>query len=379
MGVLLFKVLLFDVLLPIVDKVFDGLTIYHFITNGDIWWAVGTIGIVMMPGFLELFAWTYSFCRGETSTKSCSLWIIFFGPVLYPISNIIWHFVKICQGEKAFQRVYSQSMLLNCLQSFSESAYQFMFQVTILMLTWTSIEHNYIQVLSAISSALMMGKTAVEHHFHEMSAKTKIPKLSYMFPGFIMYLIHVACRVFVMAILAAYLKGLSLAILFVIAIPINFCLTRILKTDTVKNFWTSVASVGVPICFVSKDDIPAMPHAGRQFHKFYKWNSVLFAVMSILTLIGLNFLLYFNVFLTYNCSNLPFLSCQDGSVAPKENEPEMCLRLTNCDPGKMHFNFRIYGNVTIFVLSIFDAVLVWMQNAICPSLRGVSDWFMRPM
>ena len=156
-------------------------------------------------------------------------------------------------------------------------------------------------------------------------------------------------------------------------------MNRILKTDTVKNFWTSVASVGVPICFVSKDDIPAMPHAGRQFHKFYKWNSVLFAVMSILTLIGLNFLLYFNVFLTYNCSNLPFLSCQDGSVAPKENEPEMCLRLTNCDPGKMHFNFRIYGNVTIFVLSIFDAVLVWMQNAICPSLRGVSDWFMRPM
>ena len=90
MGVLLFKVLLFDVLLPIVDKIFDGLTIYHFITNGDIWWAVGTIAIIMMPGFLELFAWTYSYCRGDTSTKSCSLWIIFFGPVLYPFSTIIW-------------------------------------------------------------------------------------------------------------------------------------------------------------------------------------------------------------------------------------------------------------------------------------------------
>ena len=158
-----------------------------------------------------------------------------------------------------------------------------------------------------------------------------------------------------------------------------FYSNRILKTDAIKNFWTSVASVGVPICFVSKDDIPAMPHAGQQFHKFYKWNSVLFAVMSILTLIGLNFMLYFNVFLTYNCSNLPFLSCQDGSVDPREGESEMCLRLTSCDPGKMHFNFRIYGNVTIFVLSIFDMVLVWMQNAICPSLRGVSNWFMRPM
>ena len=90
MGVLLFKVLLFDILLPIVDKIFDGLTIYHFINNGDIWWAVGTIGIIMMPGFLELFAWTYSYCRGDTSTKACSLWIIFFGPILYPISTIVW-------------------------------------------------------------------------------------------------------------------------------------------------------------------------------------------------------------------------------------------------------------------------------------------------
>ena len=50
--------------------------------------------------------------------------------------------------------------------------------------------------------------------------------IDFQFPGFIMYLIHVTCRVIVMAILAAYLKGLSLAILFLLAIPINFCLTR---------------------------------------------------------------------------------------------------------------------------------------------------------
>ena len=153
-----------------------------------------------------------------------------------------------------------------------------------------------------------------------------------------------------------------------------------MKTDATKNIFTSVGSIPLPICFVSKDDIPAIPDAGKQFHKFYKWNSVLFSVLSILTLAGLNCLLYFdNDFLVYNCSNLPFLSCQDGTIAPKEGAAEMCDRLTQCDHDNLHFNFNIYGNVTIFVLAVFDTILVWMQNAFCPSLRGVSDWFLRPV
>ena len=90
MAVLVIKVIFIDILLPILDKVFDGLTIYHFITNKDIWWAVATIGIIMMPGILELFSWTYSCCRGDTPTKTCFKWSVFFGPILYPFSTIIW-------------------------------------------------------------------------------------------------------------------------------------------------------------------------------------------------------------------------------------------------------------------------------------------------
>ena len=159
-----------------------------------------------------------------------------------------------------------------------------------------------------------------------------------------------------------------------------FRIFRLLKTDWNKRLWTSVASIPVPVCFVSKDDIPAMPDAGKQFHKFYKWNSVWFSCLSILTLVGLNCLLYFDIFLTYNCSNLPFLSCQDGSIQPKEGAEEMCDRLPQCEEGKnIHFNLRIWGNVLVFVLTVFDCILVWMQNVITPSLRGVSDWFLRPM
>ena len=90
MTVLMIKVILFDILLPIVDKVFDVLTIYHFITNGDIWWATATICVILLPGFLELIAWTHSFCRGDTSTKTWCGWSIVFGPILFPISTISW-------------------------------------------------------------------------------------------------------------------------------------------------------------------------------------------------------------------------------------------------------------------------------------------------
>ena len=49
------------------------------------------------------------------------------------------HVIQVCQGREKLERNYPQSMVLNCLQAFSESAYQFLLQVTILMLTWISI------------------------------------------------------------------------------------------------------------------------------------------------------------------------------------------------------------------------------------------------
>ena len=156
-----------------------------------------------------------------------------------------------------------------------------------------------------------------------------------------------------------------------------------LKTDWNKNIWTSVASILLPVCFVSKDDIPNLPDPGKQFHKFYKWNSLLFCILSVLILVGLNAMLYFNIFLSYNCSNLPFMSCQNGSILPKSEDPQdlaMCGRLPQCESySNPHFNFLIYGNVAVFVLSSFHAIVVWMQNIICPSLRGEAEWFMNPM
>ena len=152
-----------------------------------------------------------------------------------------------------------------------------------------------------------------------------------------------------------------------------------LKTDWNKNIWTSVASILLPVCFVSKDDIPNLPDPGKQFHKFYKWNSVLFCILSWISLVGLHLLLYFDIFLQYNCSNLPFLSCQNGSILPKENGEEMCNRLAECDTDNIHFHLLTYGSVAVFVLSFFDTILVWIQNRICPSLRGRSEWFLRPV
>ena len=90
LGVLTIYVVLFDILLPIADKVFDVLTILHFINNNDIWWAVATICIILMPGILQLLAWTHNLCTGDTAAKTCIKWSIFFGPITYPISTVLW-------------------------------------------------------------------------------------------------------------------------------------------------------------------------------------------------------------------------------------------------------------------------------------------------
>ena len=89
-GALTAKVLTLDVLLPIVDKVFDILTIYGFFSNGDVWWGTATIGVILLPGILELLYWSVSKCKDVVSTKVWCGWSIFFGPILYPFSTIVW-------------------------------------------------------------------------------------------------------------------------------------------------------------------------------------------------------------------------------------------------------------------------------------------------
>ena len=60
--------------------------------------------------FSELICYTYSYLHGDLEgTKKQQFlewlfWSVCFGPVLYPISLIVWHLVQICKGENNFHR-----------------------------------------------------------------------------------------------------------------------------------------------------------------------------------------------------------------------------------------------------------------------------------
>ena len=83
--------------------------------------------------------------QGYSALSSLAIYFTWLNHILH-----FRHFVKICQGERAFRKVYPQSMLLNCLQAFSESAYQFLLQVCILMLTWRSIGKLRFKLLTSL-------------------------------------------------------------------------------------------------------------------------------------------------------------------------------------------------------------------------------------
>ena len=85
---LLAKTLFFEVLMPIVDRVLDGLLIYHYYQAGKTWWMLTTIAAVLLPGTFECLYWL-SKCRTE-SKRDLLKWFLFAGPLTLPFTSIVW-------------------------------------------------------------------------------------------------------------------------------------------------------------------------------------------------------------------------------------------------------------------------------------------------
>jgi len=122
----------------------DVYLVYFYLSNGHKWWAAATITAIALPGTLEFLCYTYSLLQGDLEgTKSQQVcewlfWSVFFGPILYPISLVVWHLVNICKGENNFLRykTLARSRVLNSLSVLTKSALQLTLQVTIMMITW---------------------------------------------------------------------------------------------------------------------------------------------------------------------------------------------------------------------------------------------------
>ena len=86
----------------------------------------------------EFLCYTYSLLHGDLygsrGKQICEwlFWTVFFGPLLFPFSLIVWHLVNICQGEEKFHKfeTIARSRVLSSLSVLTKSCMQLTLQVS---------------------------------------------------------------------------------------------------------------------------------------------------------------------------------------------------------------------------------------------------------
>ena len=132
--------------------------------------------------FVELICYTYSYLAGNLQGtrvqqfKEFSFWSFFFGPLLFPVSLVVWHLVQLCRGQQNFMKfeTMARSRVLSSLSVLTKSAMQFTLQVTILMITWLNddnLPYHAYQLASIGMSSIIIDKSCADHHYFEISGK----------------------------------------------------------------------------------------------------------------------------------------------------------------------------------------------------------------
>ena len=130
-------ILLYDVLLGLVYIAFDAYLAYFYFSHNHFWWGTLTLLAITLPGTLELLCYTYSLLHGDLKGSRGSqisewfFWSVFFGPLLFPFSMIVWHLVKVAQGEEKFLKfdTIARSRVLSTLSVLTKSCMQLILQV----------------------------------------------------------------------------------------------------------------------------------------------------------------------------------------------------------------------------------------------------------
>ena len=211
--------------------------------------------------------------------KEYSFWIVFFGPVLFPFSLVVWHLVQICKGEDKFHEfeTLARSRVLSSLSVLTKSAMQLCLQVTILMITWLkhdSLPYHTYQLASIGLSTLIIAKSCSDHHYFEISGKNVRVRSPYcqLIVRMIFNIFHIVCRGAVLALLASYLHYIFLAFIGAMIICNYITIYFIMKTDEniktdgSKHIWTAFAAVLLPNCFISRDTVETMGQQVREQH-----------------------------------------------------------------------------------------------------------------
>ena len=92
---------------------------------------VGQFCINHTPFLLKFYIEILYLLRCEMGPCEMAFWFTFFGPWLFPISLVVWHLVKICQGEEEFHKfkTMARSRVLSTLSVLTKSSMQLVLQV----------------------------------------------------------------------------------------------------------------------------------------------------------------------------------------------------------------------------------------------------------
>jgi len=241
----------------------------------------------------------------------------------------------------------------------SRSTFQLALQITILIITWRSSVPYFIWIVYILVVSLVtLATSATTHHYFEVSGKRGLASARHMSGRFAMYLLHAFSRSLVISVLASYMHYYIFAFLAAMVV-LNFLLAKlILKTHFSKNVFTSFAAVVLPVCFISKDHVPAEEGADKKFSRFYIWNTTVFVIIfSVIGLAVTNVLLYMDL-MSFTCYNLPAFSCDDTGA--------QCGKINECAAGvSPHESFYMFGNIVVVAASLVHWVALYVQESAC--------------
>ena len=131
---------------------------------------------------LEMMVILYMYLHGNLpgtniqQLKEFLFWALLFGPLLFPVSLIMWHSYQLYKGEQNFLKFenLARSRVLNSLSVLTKSALQLVLQTSIIMITW-STEHDVwlrlYRIGSIVMSLLVIANAATGHHYFVSSGK----------------------------------------------------------------------------------------------------------------------------------------------------------------------------------------------------------------
>lgn len=364
-----------DVLLPCLTLYLDVNLVIGFYTRGGNLYALATLCIMSIPGFLEFLNMTLSMINGEFASPDGKgwgtywCWIVF--ATFYPVSTIIWHAYHLGKGMRHFNRfeVAARSAVLNSISQMTKAPLQMVLQTTVLMQEWyrhDGFYHIY-QPVSIGVSLLFLAKHVSDHYFWVVSGKDLEARFSYReaTKKCIFNIYHISVRVVCISLLCSYLKIWQVVFCGAMVLSLFILASSTMNTYVKKNFFTSFAGIVVPSgAFLSRETFLNRYVAEARFRRFARGNSLIFAVLTALAMFTCVMLIQFNPWdcCPITCNNIPPLSYNHALDCPNQSPiKELSQKYLGPHQDDLDHRWLVLMFFPLGAAVILHVVLVWLE------------------